>query len=128
MNSFSRILYIDDEEDLVRLAESFFLDENFKIDTAITFQSALEQIKANDYDLIISDARMPTGSGLDLLELIRREKYFKGKFILVTGNLESQDDERIHECDHLFFKPVRFNELIDKVQDLLQSSSNKTGQ
>lgn len=119
MSDVPKILYIDDEEDLVNLAESFFLDEQISIDTSTTFQHALEKIKSTSYDLIISDARMPTGSGLDLLKLIKKENLFGGKFILVTGNVENHQDHDVLDCDRVIYKPLRFQELVDEVKVIL---------
>lgn len=114
-----KILYIDDESDLLDLAASFFEDENLPIETCTNFQDALSLIKANKYDLIISDARMPTGSGYELLKLIRAENLYDGKFIIVTGNIENVGVEEKLGCDLVLFKPLRFQELIEEVQKML---------
>ena len=51
----SRILYIDDEVELLDLATSFFEDEDLPLEIASTFDDALTLLRSNDYDLIISD-------------------------------------------------------------------------
>ncbi len=114
-----RILYIDDEEDLVNLAESFFMDENIPVDTATSFHQALEMIKKRSYDLIISDAMMPTGTGQELLRLVKSEKLFSGKFILVTGNIENNENQQHREYDMVIYKPLRFQELIHEAKKML---------
>lgn len=119
MNKQPKILYIDDEDDLLTLAASFFEDEALPIDTSTTFSDAVEKIKKGSYDLIISDARMPTGSGRELLNLIRKENIFNGKFILVTGNLDYQDDHEKNIYDLVLFKPLRFQDLVDQSKKLL---------
>ena len=115
----AKILYIDDEEDLVDLAKSFFLDENLHIDTCTSFHSALDLIKQKQYDLIISDARMPTGSGVNLMSVVKAEKLFTGKCILVTGNVESTDELEAAGFDKILYKPIKFHDLIDEVKRLL---------
>jgi two-component system OmpR family response regulator len=115
----AKILYIDDEEDLVDLAKSFFLEEDLAIDTCTSFQAALDLIKKNDYDLIISDARMPTGSGVHLMTVVKLEKYFSGKCILVTGNVEPTDELELAGFDKILYKPIKFHDLIDEVKQLL---------
>lgn len=119
MSDAPKILYIDDEVDLVNLAESFFMDEKISIDTSTSFHEAFEKIRTIPYDLIISDARMPTGNGLELLRLIKDEKLFSGKFILVTGNVENHESREVKECDMVIYKPLRFQELIEEVKKLL---------
>ena len=114
-----KILYIDDEEDIVDLAKSFFMEENLNIDTCTSFQTALELIKKNKYDLIISDARMPTGSGVHLMSVVKLENFFTGKSILVTGNVEPTDELEHAGFDKILFKPIKFHDLIEEVKILL---------
>jgi DNA-binding response OmpR family regulator len=114
-----RILYIDDETDLLDLAASFFEDENLPIETASHFDEAIKLIRENQYDLIISDAKMPSGSGFELFKIIKSEGYFKGKSILVTGNLDNQTESNKNGFDLVIYKPIKFQELIDSVKSLL---------
>lgn len=122
MDSVPKILYIDDEADLLDLAASFFEDENIKIDTCTNFHEAISMVRQNAYDLIISDARMPSGCGHELLAIIKKENMFKGKTIMVTGNIENIGDEDNKEYDLILFKPLRFQELIDQVKMMLNLS------
>ncbi len=117
--SKARILYIDDETDLLDLAASFFEDENLPIDTASHFDEALKLIRANQYDIIISDAKMPSGSGFELFKIIKTEGYFQGKSILVTGNLDNQTESNKNGFDLVIYKPIKFQELIDTVKSML---------
>jgi DNA-binding response OmpR family regulator len=115
-----KILYIDDETDLLELAASFFEDENLPIETCSEFNAALDLIRSKHYDLIISDAKMPSGSGFELLEIIKSEGKFKGKIILVTG-MDSTSQARELGFDLIIQKPIKFLELIDQVKELLIS-------
>lgn len=114
------ILYVDDERDLLELATTFFEDENLPIDTAADIQEALEMIRKKNYDLIISDVRMPSGSGIGMIATAREEKKFSGKFILVSGDLKSQADGKKAGCDLMMNKPLDFFALIDSVKELLK--------
>lgn len=126
MSRQPRILYIDDESDLLNLASSFFEDESIPIETCTTFSEALEKIRGGPYDLIISDARMPSGSGQELLKRIKEEKIFSGKFILVTGNLDFKDENDKNSYDLILYKPMRFQELVDQVKAMLPQFNSKT--
>jgi DNA-binding response OmpR family regulator len=114
-----RILYIDDEVDLLDLAANFFEEEGMPIETCADFNGALELIRHNDYDLIISDAKMPSGSGFELFSIIKKEAHFHGKIILVTGNLQNMKDCKEMGYDEVIFKPVAFAELVSRARDLL---------
>jgi DNA-binding response OmpR family regulator len=112
------ILYIDDEIDLLDLAASFFEDEGLPIETSSDFNEALSLIRKNKYDLIISDAKMPSGSGFELFEIIKKEGY-KGKIILVTGNVDNPEQVKNLGYDQIIYKPINFAELIDQVKSLI---------
>jgi len=117
--SAPRILYVDDEEDLVLLAQSFFEEEGMKIEVCTDFVQALEKIRKNDYDIVITDSNMPRGSGTELAHVARSEGVFQGKLVLVTGNIEYSDVTTKHGFDLVIYKPVNFQELIDQVRQLL---------
>lgn len=114
------ILYVDDERDLLELAATFFADENIQLDTAENMESALVLIGKKNYDLIISDVRMPSGTGIDLIHHAREKNAFKGKFILVSGDMKSKQETINAGCDLLLTKPLDFLALIDTVRELLQ--------
>lgn len=114
------ILYVDDEKDLLELASSFFDDENVELETSHDFHEALELVRSKKYDLIITDVRMPDGSGLELIAKARQEGHFSGKFILVSGDLKSQGEATIAGCDLVMSKPLDFLVLIKTVKKLLQ--------
>ena len=118
MSSKPRILYIDDECDLLMLASSFFADESLPIETCSSMSEALQKIKHCSYDLIISDARMPSGTGQELLTKLRNENLFQGKFILVTGNLD-HDNLSGQGCDLVLFKPLSFQDLVEQAKRIL---------
>lgn len=119
MNRQPKILYIDDESDLLNLAASFFEDESMQIETCTSFSEALDKIRSVQYDVIISDAGMPVGGGKELLNIIRQENVFNGKFILVTGNLNYQEQKEKDPFDLVLIKPIRLGDLVDRVKGML---------
>ncbi|KQW40180.1 sigma-54 dependent transcriptional regulator [Rhizobacter sp. Root404] len=72
------LLVVDDEPDLRTLYELTLLREGYDIETAGTVQGALLHLKDRTYSAVITDMRLPDGSGLDVLRWIeeagRREK------------------------------------------------------
>ncbi len=77
MNHFS-LLVVDDEPDLRTLYELTLLREGYDIETAGSVQDALLHLKDRTYSALITDMRLPDGTGLDLLNWLeangRREK------------------------------------------------------
>jgi two-component system response regulator PilR (NtrC family) len=72
------LLVVDDEPDLRTLYELTLLREGYDLDTAGTVQEALLHLKDRTYSAVITDMRLPDGSGLDVLRFLeeggRREK------------------------------------------------------
>ena len=72
------LLVVDDEPDLRTLYELTLLREGYDIETAGTVQDALLHLKDRVYSAVITDMRLPDGTGLDILNWLeesgRREK------------------------------------------------------
>jgi len=65
------ILIVDDEPDLREILSFDFGRVGFQVDTAAGGIEALEKHKVKNFDLVITDIRMPLGDGLSLLKNIK---------------------------------------------------------
>ncbi|HET8868887.1 MAG TPA: sigma-54 dependent transcriptional regulator [Aquabacterium sp.] len=65
-----RLLVVDDEPDLRTLYELTLLREGYTVDTAGSVDDAWQHLASQRYSAIITDMRLPDGSGLDLLKRI----------------------------------------------------------
>lgn len=90
MAGWLKALYVDDEADLLELVK-IFLERSGKICVSTTEspKRALEILKKEKFDVIISDYQMPDCTGLDLLEDIR-QYYPYLPFILFTSIPEDE--------------------------------------
>src|SRR5437868_2517788 len=72
------LLVVDDEPDLRTLYELTLLREGYDVETAGSVEEALLHLKDRTYSALITDMRLPDGTGLDLLRRLeetgRREK------------------------------------------------------
>ena len=72
------LLVVDDEPDLRTLYELTLLREGYDVESAGSVEEALLHLKDRTYSAVITDMRLPDGSGLDLLAKLeqggRREK------------------------------------------------------
>ena len=72
------LLVVDDEPDLRTLYELTLLREGYDVETAGSVEEALLHLKDRTYNALITDMRLPDGSGMDLLAKLeqgsRREK------------------------------------------------------
>ncbi len=109
----SKILIIDDEENIRFAFEMILAEEGWDVKTAMNYDSALEIILTGEPDLIISDIILGGHTGIDLL----REVKLKGlhcPVIMITGepNIEtSAEAVRLGAFDYIP-KPVRKETLL----------------
>jgi CheY-like chemotaxis protein len=66
-----KILVVDDERSMRELLELVLKREGYAAQTAENGMRALELVRQNVFDLIISDVKMPDINGIDLLERVR---------------------------------------------------------
>ncbi len=66
-----KLLVVDDERSMRELLELVLKREGYVVHTAENGTRALELIRQNVYDLIISDVKMPDISGIELLARVR---------------------------------------------------------
>ena len=80
----SSVLVVDDEPDLLTLYELTLLREGLEVETAATLAQARELLQARVFRAVISDMRLPDGSGLDLLRWVE-EHARPEKVVVVTA-------------------------------------------
>lgn len=68
------ILFVDDEEKLLRSLKRGFLDEPYNTLFANSGKEALETLEHNEVHVLVTDMRMPEMGGLELLRIVK-EKY-----------------------------------------------------
>jgi len=66
------LLVVDDEPDLRTLYELTLLREGYDVETAGSVREAWQQLESRAFQLVISDMRLPDGTGMDLLRRIEQ--------------------------------------------------------
>ena len=69
-----KILIIDDEKSVLDMLNVVFKKEGYRVKKSLSAQKALELIDEEDFDLILSDIRLPQISGMELLRKIKEKK------------------------------------------------------
>lgn len=69
----SRILVVDDEPDLRTLYELTLLREGFRVETAECLADALQLLRKQHFDVVITDMRLPDGMGLELIRQLKAQ-------------------------------------------------------
>ena len=124
-----KILYVEDEFAHVMLAERTLADnlqQEFNLIHAETMKEALEILSAQpDIDLVLSDLRLPDGTGLELLKKIRESKS-PPAVVLVTGQGDQEvavaalkagaADYLVKQSDYLHRLPVVLSNAVAQNQ------------
>ncbi len=66
-----RILWVDDEVDLLLPHRLVLEQRGYAVDTLANGDDALSQLRRHNYDLVLLDQEMPGRSGTDMLREIR---------------------------------------------------------
>ena len=120
-----RILVIDDEPDLRTLYELTLLREGYLVDAAASVAEARALLNASSYDLVITDMRLPDGSGIDLLRSVRAQQR-RERCIVITayGSAENAVESLKAGAFDYLTKPVDLKQFRAVVA---ASTSRQTG-
>lgn len=117
------ILVVDDEEDILITLKDILEDEGYRVDIEIDPTKAINRIKSNDYDLVISDIKMPKMTGEELLEEVRKFNRVVS-FIMLTayGTIESAVKCVRNGAVEYLSKPLNFNDesVWQKIESAIQ--------
>jgi len=116
-----QILVVDDDIDICTLVEEILTADGYAVSVCCFPEQALKRLWARQFDLVITDIRMPRLSGIDLLELVRSTAP-STKVIVMTGFASVQTAVaalRGRAADYLV-KPFAAHELRKRVQLALQ--------
>lgn len=118
-----RILVVDDDADILKMAEKILVAVGHTVFTAEDALRAIDWLNHINFDLVLSDANMPHYSGFDLINTIRNNPRYKDMSIaMLTGLRERKDVERALKMgvDDYIVKPLDPMLLIEKVNALFE--------
>jgi len=113
-----RILLVDDEVSVLELIRTTLETCGYVIDTAASSQEAMEQVRHNEYGMVILDLLLPDMNGFLLSQEIRRLRPSLGNRILfISGILFGQSTiEQLGSVGAGFLsKPFQLRALIEAV-------------
>jgi DNA-binding response OmpR family regulator len=122
VNNLKKVLIVDDEETLTwSMARSLSRDKDkYEVIIANNGREALNLLKKNKIDLVISDIRMPDINGLDLLVKIKKE-YPQTKVIIMTAYGSSDVQKEANRRGSLYYveKPFEISDIRKIIIDLI---------
>ena len=110
-----KILVVDDESTIADILVESFEDEGAEAKALYSVNQVIEYLKSNIVDLILSDIKMPDGTGIDILEYVTESKN-SAELMFMTGYSEFSSDELISKgAIKVFTKPIDFDNVIDEI-------------
>ena len=126
MTKKARILAVDDEKALCHLLALNLEDAGFDVTEAHSGNEAMRLIEANQFDLVISDIRMPDGDGIDLLTRVKNRDPVLPVVLFITAFADITMPEAYHLGAEAFFKkPVKYDQLIAKIEECLKKKPDR---
>ena len=119
----ARILVVDDDQDILKMAEKILVTAGHTVFVAEDALRAIDWLNNLTFDLLLSDANMPHYTGFDLINTIRNNPRYKDLSIaMLTGLRERKDVERALKMgvDDYIVKPLDPMLLVQKVNSLFE--------
>lgn len=116
-----KILVVEDERSLRDMVCESLERERFVVEIAADYRTAMEKINDYDYDCILLDIMLPGGSGLDVLEELKKMR--KKESVLIISAKDSIDDKVLGlelGADDYLAKPFHLAELNARVKSILR--------
>jgi|JI10StandDraft_1071094.scaffolds.fasta_scaffold22899_12 two-component system phosphate regulon response regulator PhoB len=126
----SRILIVEDEQDLASLLEYNLKQEGFETDVARTGAAGVSRAKTFKPDLILLDLMLPDIGGTEVARLIREGDGKRVPIIMVTARGEESDRVKGLElgADDYVVKPFSVKELMLRIKNVLRRDGNEPKQ
>ncbi|MBA3680038.1 MAG: sigma-54-dependent Fis family transcriptional regulator [Bacteroidetes bacterium] len=117
----AKILVIDDEKAIRRSIKEILEFEKHSIEEAEDGQMALEMALKNNYDIILSDIKMPKLDGIELLQKLIENKVSSSIIIMSGhGTIETAVDAVKNGAYDYLAKPIDLNRLLVSVRNALE--------
>lgn len=116
-----KLLVIEDEEALREVIVQSLVKERFVVEQAADYREALCKVNDYDYDCIVLDIMLPGGSGLELLEELRRLK--RRDSVIIISAKDSVEDKIAGldlGADDYLTKPFHLAELHARIKSLIR--------
>ena len=113
-----KILLIDDEENILMLYQQELLEDGYQVHAAQSAREGIDKIKAEQFDLVVMDIRMPAMDGLEALGRILGLKK-NIPVILNTAYSHYKDDFMSWAADAYVVKSSDLTQLKNTIREVL---------
>ncbi len=117
-----RILVVDDELDMLMLLRMIIEDNSdYAVETTNNPSEGLKMLTEKDYDLVISDLKMPGMDGMELFDELQEIKPGVPVIIITAyGSLETADEAMKKGVSDFVTKPFRKDSILFTINRVLE--------
>ncbi len=121
----SSVLYVEDNEQNMRLVRKFLKMGGYTLVEAVTGEEGLDVARANLPAVILMDINLPDMDGIEVTKQLKADPSTAHiPVIALTANAMHGDRERFMEagCDDYLSKPVSKSDLLEKLEHFMSQS------
>lgn len=122
----AKILIVEDDVAFCQMLETFLTKKGYEVNASHTGNDALAKIKSNNYDIVLTDVRLPDRDGNEILQILK-EEHPGTKVILMTGYAEvnlAVDAIKTGAFDYIS-KPINPEKMLQVVKSALESEEDQ---
>src|ERR1700688_4567483 len=122
----ARVLVVDDDRELCQMLTEYLEAERFDVKSVHDGGDALEELRANDFEILILDVMLPSVGGFDVLRKLGAS--YATPILMLTAR--GDDIDRIVGlelgADDYLGKPFNPRELVAWIRAILRRASNRS--
>jgi two-component system response regulator CpxR len=124
-NPEARVLLVDDDRELCQMLTEYLNAEHFDVKSVHDGGDALEELQANDFEILILDVMLPSVGGFDVLRKLGAS--YQTPILMLTAR--GDDIDRIVGlelgADDYLSKPFNPRELVARIRAILRRANNR---
>jgi two-component system response regulator CpxR len=123
----ARVLLVDDDRELCQMLTEYLHAEHFEVKSVYDGGEALEELKSDEYEILILDVMLPNVSGFDVLRKLGAS--YATPILMLTAR--GDDVDRIVGlelgADDYLSKPFNPRELVARIRAILRRANHRMG-
>jgi DNA-binding NtrC family response regulator len=122
----TRILVVDDDENIRKVLVTILEDEGYSVESVGTARKAIEKTRRNYYNLALIDVRLPDMEGIELLTRMK-DTTPKMRKIIITGypTLQNAVEAVNKGADAYVLKPFDVEKVLEKIKEQLKKQEEE---
>ena len=122
MVKIKQVLVVEDEEVIRNSLQRLMERHNYQVNGASSVKEALEKYELDDFDVIISDLRLPGAPGTDLIKVTKTPVLIMTSYSSIRSAIDSM---KMGAVDYIA-KPFEHQEMIDAIEKIVREHPKET--